>query len=206
MSEQPTIPGVRKGVTTKTSRSAIIATLSELIRRTALGDVKPGPLAAELRALATLIEGKAVDEDGTSSPANQEMLELAKRLFAYWRKASGKSRATLTQGRKRKIYARIRGGYNELQLRAAIDGCCSDEWHAEKGKTELEYIFRSDTQVEEFIERSGGVEGRELDPALDDDVAAEVAKLEARAMEALDRGDHEKYEELQQQIERIRRG
>lgn len=62
-------------------------------------------------------------------------------------------------GRRGKIKARLREGYGVEELLQAIDGCYGDEWHAERGKDELEYILRNQSKVEDFLdryERNGG--------------------------------------------------
>lgn len=199
---QPTIPGVQKGVRPKNIRTIVVSTLAELIRRTALGDIGPGPLAMALRELADTIGGNGAGAE-PMSPKTQEMLEAWKRVFAYWQKASGKSRARQTNDKREKVYARLRR-FSEAEILKAIDGCLASEWNVEKGKIGLPYICRSDTALEEFIDAAGGMPDRP-EHVLPDEVQAKIDALELKAMEALEGGDHETYEATQKQIERIQR-
>lgn len=198
---QPTIPGVSKGVRPK--RGQIVAQLAEIIRRMALGDIGPGAMATELRELADALESKGPAAEPVG-PKSQEMLDAWGRLFSYWQKAAGKDRAKKTSDRRQKVIARMRAGYSEAAIRRAIDGCVSDEWHAEKGKVELVYICRNDSTLEGFIDKAGGMPdaGERLVP---DEVTERLEALEAKAMEALERGDDDRYAALQQQIARIQR-
>ena len=156
MTQEP-IPGVKRGAKPKNLRATVVATLAELIRRMALGDINATVLAVDLRQLADLVEGKGDAVDGTS-PANQEMLEIWRRVFVYWQKSANKPRARANSGRRGKVYARLRAGFTEAEIRKAIDGCIGDEWHQENSKFELEYICRSDTKIEEFIEHEEHLE------------------------------------------------
>ena len=201
--KQPSIPGVTKGVRPKNIRTVVVSTLAELIRRTALGDVGPAALVAALRELADTIEGKGKGAE-PSSPKNQEMLEAFNRIFAYWKKATGKTRSRPSRDKREKVYARLRFGFSEAEIRKAIDGCIGDDWHAEKGKNDLPYICQNDTKIEEFIEKAGGMPDRP-ERVIPDALQERLASLEQKAMDALERGDHETYEATQKQIERIER-
>ncbi len=201
--KQPTIPGVPDGVRPKNIRVVVVSTLAELIRRTALGDVGPAILAVQLRELADTIEGKGKGAE-PAAPKNQEMLEAFGRIFAYWKKASGKTRSRPSRDKREKVYARMRSGITEAEIKKAIDGCIGDEWHAEKGKNDLPYICQNDTKIEEFIEKAGGMPDRP-ERVIPDALQERIASLEQKAMEALDRGDHETYEATQKQIERVER-
>lgn len=201
---QPTIPGVTKGVRPKNIRSVVVSTLAELIRRTALGDIGPAALVSALRELADTIEGKGKGAEPVA-PKNQEMLEAFNRIFAYWKKATGKTRSRPSKDKREKVYARMRSGITEAEIKKAIDGCVEDEWHAEKGKNDLPYICQNDTKIEEFIEKAGGMPDRP-ERVIPDALQERIVALEEKAMEALDRGDHETYEAVQKQVERLENG
>lgn len=202
MTEQPTIPGVTKGVRPKNIRAVVVSTLAELIRRTALGDIGPGALVSELRELAETIEGKGNGAEPVA-PKNQEMLEAWGRIFNRWKAQVGKN-AKKTAGRRQKVIARLRAGYSEAAIKTAIDGCLADEWCIEKGKTDLVYICQSDERLEEFIEKAGGMPDRP-EKVIPDEKREKLERLELKAMEALERGDTKTYEALQEQIGRIQR-
>lgn len=203
MGKQPTIPGVTRGVRPKNIRVIIVSTLAELIRMTALGDIGPGALVVELRQLADTVEGKGPGAE-PATPKNQEMLDAWSRIFAYWQKASGKTLTKKTGGRRQKVIARMRAGYTEAQIKRAIDGCLSDEWCQDKGKIDLVYICQSDERLEEMIDKAGGMPDAP-ERVVPTGAEERIAALEAKAMEALERGDHATYEKLQEQIERVQR-
>lgn len=50
----------------------------------------------------------------------------------------------------KKINARLDDGFSEADLCKAIFGNSRDEWHVERNKHEMEYIFRNATNVERF--------------------------------------------------------
>jgi hypothetical protein len=202
MTKQPTIPGVSKGVRSKNIRVVVVSTLAELIRRTALGDIGPGALVSELRGLAETIEGKGNGAEPVA-PKNQEMLEAWVRLFNHWKTSTGKN-AKKTAGRREKVLARMRAGYSEAAIRTAIDGCLSDEWCLEKGKTDLVYICQSDERLEEMIDKAGGLPDAP-ERVVPDEKREKLEALEQKAMDALERGDNAIYEAVQEQIERIQR-
>ncbi len=200
---QPTIPGVPDGVRPKNIRAVVVSTLAELIRRTALGDVGPAVLVVQLRELADTIEGKGKGAEPVA-PKNQEMLEAFGRIFSHWKKATGKSRTRPSKDKREKVYARMRSGFTEAEILKAIDGCVGDEWHAERSKNDLPYICQNDTKIEEFIEKAGGMPDRP-ERVIPDALQARITALEEKAMDALERGDHETYEATQKQIVRIER-
>lgn len=195
-------------------RTVVVSTLADLIRRTALGDIGPAALAAALRELASVVDGKGATsapggvQKGAgaegASPKTQEMLEAWKRIFAYWQKATGKSRARPSSDKRDKVYARIREGFSEADICRAIDGCVGDEWHAERSKFDLPYICQNATTLEGFIERAGGSVAS-TERVVPEPREAELEALQERQMAALEAGDGETYEKLQEQIERIQR-
>jgi hypothetical protein len=81
---------------------------------------------------------------------------IARRVFEYWRARTGRSEATkYTSSRKGRIVARLREGYPEETLTAAVDGILKSAWHIGDNPTGRTYtgidlIFRSGEKVEEF--------------------------------------------------------
>lgn len=77
-------------------------------------------------------------------------------LFEYWKKKLEKAPNTrLTPERRKKLRERLKH-YEPDQIRKAIDGCAGSAWHREHAPSavELALICRSDTKLEEFIERA----------------------------------------------------
>jgi hypothetical protein len=94
-------------------------------------------------------KGLPTKPDGAS-----EIRLAAYRIYEYWIKARGKSRRNLfTDERKRKVEARLRGGYTEDDLRRAIDGVARSPHHRGENDTgqvwdDLELICRDGKHVE----------------------------------------------------------
>ena len=77
------------------------------------------------------------------------------RIFAYWQTISGHSKARLTAKRKRRITDRLREGYTEEELQAAIAGNKADAFHQgdnDRGTVfdDIELICRDGEHVEKF--------------------------------------------------------
>jgi|GEM_PF-6423906 len=91
-------------------------------------------------------------------------------VFSYWQDKMGKPLAKLDPSRKSKIQTRLKN-YSSDQLKKAIDGCASSEYHmgmndSNKKYNTIDLIFRNDSKTEEFIDllstqreqSSGGLE------------------------------------------------
>ena len=91
-------------------------------------------------------------------------------VFSYWQDKMGKPLAKLDTSRKSKIQTRLKN-YSSDQLKKAIDGCASSEYHmgmndSNKKYNTIDLIFRNDSKTEEFIDllstqreqSSGGLE------------------------------------------------
>ena len=91
-------------------------------------------------------------------------------VFSYWQERMGKPLAKLDPSRKSKIQTRLKN-YSSGQLKKAIDGCASSEYHMGQNDSNKQYntidlIFRNDSKTEEFIDllstqreqSSGGLE------------------------------------------------
>ena len=80
-----------------------------------------------------------------------QLWPLAVRLFAYWKRCSGHTRAEWTAGRfdlVRTLLSKPDGLERALR---AISGTLSDEWRVEKGLTMFEDIFESQKKLERAI-------------------------------------------------------
>lgn len=91
-------------------------------------------------------------------------------VFSYWQKTMTKPLARLDSSRREKIKTRLKN-YSSDQLKKAIDGCASSEYHMGQNDSNKQYntidlIFRNDSKTEEFIDllstqreqSSGGLE------------------------------------------------
>lgn len=81
------------------------------------------------------------------------------RVFAHWRRVVNRPAAKLTQERRAKIVARLREGYTEADLVAAIDGCAASPFHRGENESgsrydDLTLIFRNGSKLESFLGRA----------------------------------------------------
>jgi len=79
--------------------------------------------------------------------------ELAE-IFDYWiekRRSVGLKKAQQTKKRVSKVMARLRDGFTVDDIKQAIDGCFSSEYHRENGYLDMELICRDEGKVEMFM-------------------------------------------------------
>ena len=78
-------------------------------------------------------------------------------IFEYWKAVMGKDNSVKpTAGRMSKIKARLKDGYTEEQIKSAIDGCKSSDYHMGKNDSGKVYdcltlICRSAEKLDTFI-------------------------------------------------------
>lgn len=94
---------------------------------------------------------------GSGKPRSEEGLAIYE-VYEHWLAVMEKPRAFLTEARKTKILARLKEGYSVQDLKDAIDGCKSSEWHMgenDRGTVynDLELIVRNGAKVEAFMGR-----------------------------------------------------
>jgi hypothetical protein len=90
--------------------------------------------------------------DASAGRANVFKSELND-VFDYWKNTFGKNAATkLDSKRKSRIVARLKDGYTVEQIKQAIDGCASSDYHIENHHTDIELICRDVTKIDKFIE------------------------------------------------------
>jgi hypothetical protein len=76
------------------------------------------------------------------------------RVYEHWRKVCNKSRSNyqkVSPGRKQKILCRLKE-FSVEELCRAIDGVARDPWNGRSLQNDLTIIFRSQEQVEKFLE------------------------------------------------------
>lgn len=120
-----------------------------------LSGVEVAKLEAVMSTLATLdlsVEagrgGYKVQLQGSAEP------DGVREVFDYWRKQSGHPRAKLSPLRRSRIVARRKDGFTIEQLKAAIDGMLSSDFHRVNGHDDLELALRSIEKVEGFESRA----------------------------------------------------
>lgn len=117
--------------------------------------------AGDSRSLTSTHVPVGTGQDRTAQPQtpkpNVEFVGSVAELFEHWRTACGHPRAKLTDGRRRKIRARLKEGYTVEQLRQAIDGAAVGAFVNEQGVKfdDIELICRNGSKVEQFIARAG---------------------------------------------------
>lgn len=175
------------------SGRVLIARFAEWIARLSTGQMSITALRAALQDTLSELDGAL----GPAGPLNQGHLDDWKRVFAYWQQATGSERARPNAEKRGKVLARLKS-YSPEDLMRAVDGCLADPWHVEKRKHGLAYICQSDEKVERFLELAGEAPLMMAREGADRSVQA----MEAAAMQALEDGDMEAYERLQQEMER----
>jgi hypothetical protein len=104
---------------------------------------------------------------------NNIYVEQAQRLFDYWKKVMGKPKAQFTEGRRKKISARLKEGYSEDDCAKAIENVSIDPWYSGDNDRNKEYndialIFRDGEHLEKYrdmkpqIKRADGFDGARL--------------------------------------------
>ena len=93
-----------------------------------------------------------VSEKSKVDQKRKLQLAQAKEVFEYWKQKFNKTDQTkYTDERKNKILARLNDGYTVEQIKQAVDGCASSEYHTNSGHTDIELICRTGSKLESFI-------------------------------------------------------
>lgn len=175
-----------------------------MIRVLNVGIADRQQLAARLRELAERLgaplELRPTDELRFSHKKAKAEEAAYAQIFNYWQRATGRMKAKqAAKDRRRAVIARLRNGYTVTDILRAIDGCVSSEWHMKEGRNDLTLICQSEAKLEGFAERADDRPQLAVD-AGDAGRDAELTKLEDDAMEALQQGNMERYEQIQARI------
>lgn len=101
-------------------------------------------------------EEPSEEQKNVLSPKKQSVDPRVPEVFDYWKQRLGKTGTVrLTPGRQEKIRARLEDGTTVKEMRRAIDGCASSEFHTQNSHTDLTLILRNREKVEQFMEFAG---------------------------------------------------
>lgn len=98
------------------------------------------------------LDKKQTHSSESPEKSGGKFLEESKEIFDFWKKTFQKSERTVFDNkRKTKVLARLKDGYSVDQLKQAITGCASSEYHVENHHIDLELICRDATHTDRFI-------------------------------------------------------
>lgn len=183
------------------NRLVYLSRLLDLGARYAQGQDVSAELAALSREMGAPPQLQLV---GAPEPEPEQaapnLKEVAGRVFAHWQKRCNHPKARLTPERAGKILARLKQGYSEADLRAAIDGCASSAFHSGTNETgavydDIELICRNGSNVERFAAMAGA--RFEAAPSTPEGQAqARRAELMAEAERHLREGNTSEYNRI----------
>lgn len=98
------------------------------------------------------LDKKQTHSSESPEKSGGKFLDESKEIFDFWKKTFEKSdRTVFDNRRKTKVIARLKDGYSVNQLKQAITGCASSEYHVENHHIDLELICRDATHTDRFI-------------------------------------------------------
>lgn len=159
---------------------------------------------------------KPAAESGPESAAKLAERETVRKIFQHWQYTCDHPKAKATPERVAKIRQRLRDGYTEADIIAAINGCAASPFHRGENENATRYddltlILRNGSTLEKFRDKApaGSVDDyaasvREKTPQ-EIERDREIASMEREAKAALKAGKVEKYNDLVRSI-RERRG
>lgn len=181
----------------------IIEELAKIIGLYAQGkrDLAEEALLSLGRAVHAARRQRATGGEVEKTTVNAARGEAAMRLFVYWQKQCSHERAKPTPERLRCIIARLKDGYDEGNIRTAIDGAANAAYVSESGHRfdDITLICRNGSKLESFIARGGGP-SEEPSGAI-----SEATDLRRRMAAARTAGDQAEYDRLAQQLKGAKR-
>lgn len=172
------------------------------------GSVAPGSALVPVPTAATVADARKAAEQAAER-------ETVRRVFRHWQSALDHPNAKATPERIAKIRSRLRDGYTEADMVAAIDGCAGSKFHRGENESGTKYddltlILRNGSTLEKFRDKApdGSAESyaesiRERSP---EEVERErqIASLEREAKAALKAKNVERYNDLVRSIRELR--
>lgn len=114
-----------------------------------------GPVSTRLDVVK--VTHPYVEEDSVkeNTEKKDDLSSRVKEVFDHWRTVMNHPKAKLDPSRRSKIGARLRDGFSVEELKSAIDGCRSSEWHMGQNENKRKYndislICRDASRVEAF--------------------------------------------------------
>lgn len=119
-----------------------------------------------------LTEDKGQNNKGANAPVEADA-STVRELFSLWQERCSHENAKFTDGRRRKITARLRDGYTPDDIRVAIEGAANAPF-VKDGKRfdDIELVCRNGEKLELFMERGQS--------AVEDTPAALAARMRDR--------------------------
>lgn len=115
-----------------------------------IGKLNVPEIGMQNQSVEPVIEPKAKVDSVNGCSEVQEVME-------FWKSRMGKPKAKLTTDRRSKIRSRLKEGYSVDEIKQAITGCASSEFHMGKndgGKVhnDITLILRTGSKLEQFKE------------------------------------------------------
>lgn len=186
-------------------RTIALAILSDAKRPadpTGKAQAKEAPKNPPAAREAALPSGVAKGAKGRT--VSKEHTDAFKEVWEYWKVATDKPRSQPSTARKKCVIARLKAGFSVDEIKRAVDGALSSEHHTEGDYLDLTLICRNTEKLEWFRDKGGKVPAITVGATRTSKRARELAKIEEKSMEALNKGDMVKYEKLQARAEVLR--
>jgi hypothetical protein len=181
----------------------VIRSLGDRLREIGLGPA-PDP-AAEQGAVVVAQQAHLQPQQATQpAPRANPHREAVLRIFDHWRRACDHPQARLTQDRATRIQARLREGYTEQDVLAAVDGCAGSPFHRGENESATRYddltlICRNGSTLERFRDMAPSsqqpahvVAPVQVDPE-QVELDRQIRELEHKAQQQLKAGNVEGY-------------
>lgn len=121
------------------------------------GVVTEDHIGCDRRSQGVVTEDHTNRQKANVIEPSERICGSAREIFDYWRKVMKKPKARFGADQRTKIQARIDEGWSAEDLRLAIDGCKSSDWHmggnpGGKRYDSIDLIFRNSGKVQQFID------------------------------------------------------
>lgn len=154
---------------------------------------------------------KPAAESGPESAAKLAERETVRRIFQHWQYTCDHPKAKATPERIAKIRQRLRDGYTEADIIAAINGCAASPFHRGENENATRYddltlILRNGSTLEKFREKAPESAPENYAASVRDktpeeiDRDREIVSMEREAKAALKAGKVDRYNELVRSI------
>lgn len=166
---------------------------------------------------SALVRAPTAAEAAEARKAAQQAAErdIVRRVFRHWQTALDHPNAKATPERISKIRSRLRDGYTQADMIAAIDGCAGSKFHRGENESGTKYddltlILRNGSTLEKFRDKAPATSADDYAESIRERTPAEVererqiAQLEREAKAALKAKNVEAYNDLVRSIRDLR--